>query len=43
VDPLMNQFPADATHIKLVEGDLDKQLPLLGLLGKLKVEIVEYR
>jgi len=43
VDPLMNQFPADATHIKLVEGDLDKQLPLLGLLGKLKVEVVEYR
>jgi hypothetical protein len=43
VDPLMNQFPADATHIKLVEGDLDKQLPLLGLLGKLKIEVIEYQ
>jgi hypothetical protein len=43
VDPLMNQLPADATHIRLVEGDLDKQLPLLGLLGKLKIEVIEYR
>lgn len=43
VDPLMNQFPADATHIRLVEGNLDKQLPLLSLLGKLKIEVIEYR
>lgn len=43
VDPLMNQFPADATHIRLVEGDLDKQLPLLGLVGKLKIEVIAYR
>lgn len=43
VDPLMNQFPADATHIRLVEGDLDKQLPLLGLLGKLKIEVMDYQ
>ena len=42
-DPLMNQFPADATHIRLVEGDLEKQLPLLGLLGKLKIEVMRYR
>jgi hypothetical protein len=43
VDPLMNQFPADATHIRMVEGDLDKQLPLLGLLGKLNIEVIAYR
>lgn len=43
VDPIMNQFPADATHIKLVEGETEKQLPLLGLLGKLKIEVIAYQ
>lgn len=41
VDPLLNQVPADATHIRLVEGDLDKQLDIVRIIGRLKVEILE--
>jgi len=42
VDPTMNQFPADATHINFVEGELDKQLSLLSIVGKIAVEVLEY-
>ncbi len=43
VDPLLNQIPADATHIRLVEGDLDRQADLIKVIGRLKVEVVEVR
>jgi len=43
VDPLLSQFPADATHIKFVEGELERQVQLAGLIGHLKAEIVSYR
>jgi asparagine synthetase B (glutamine-hydrolysing) len=39
VDPTFNQVPADATHIKLVEGDLDKMLDLMQVMGKLQVKV----
>ncbi|MBU1205571.1 MAG: transglutaminase-like domain-containing protein [Proteobacteria bacterium] len=41
VDPLLNQIPADATHIRLVEGDLDKQLDIVRVIGRLQVEVLE--
>ena len=43
VDPTFGQLPADATHIKLVEGDLDRQVEILGVLGKLKLSLIEAR
>ena len=43
VDPTFGQVPADATHIKLVEGDLDRQVEILGVIGKLKLELIEAR
>jgi hypothetical protein len=43
VDPTFNQFPADATHIRFVTGSLDRQSEILGLVGKLKVEVLEYK
>ncbi|MBM4330321.1 MAG: transglutaminase domain-containing protein [Deltaproteobacteria bacterium] len=43
VDPLLNQVPADATHIRLVEGDLDQQMDIVKVIGRLKVEILEVR
>lgn len=42
VDPTMNQFPADVTHIRFIEGDLDKQLQVLQLVGRLKLDILEH-
>ncbi len=40
VDPTFGQFPADATHVKLVEGDLDQQMELMSAIGRLKVEVL---
>jgi len=43
VDPLLGQVPVDATHIKLVEGELDQQLGLLKVIGRLQVSILAFR
>jgi hypothetical protein len=43
VDSTLNQLPADATHIRLVEGDLDQQLDLVRVIGRLKVQVREVR
>lgn len=43
LDPTLNQFPADATHIKFLEGDLNKQVEILRIVGRLSIEILEYR
>lgn len=42
IDPTFAQFGADATHIKLAEGEnLADLLPLTELLGKLKLRILD--
>ena len=42
VDPTFGQVPADATHIKLAEGDgLDDMAPIAGLVGRIGATIVE--
>jgi len=43
VDPTLNQFPADATHVRFVSGNLDRQSAIMKLVGKLKVSVLEYR
>lgn len=43
VDPTFNQFPADATHIKLQEGELSEQAKVLKIVGTVKIEIKEFR
>jgi len=41
LDPVLNQFPADVTHIKFLEGEIDRQVDILQLIGKLKIEVLE--
>ncbi len=41
VDPTLNQFPADSTHLRLARGGLDKQAAILPLIGRLKIEILD--
>ncbi len=41
VDPTFNQFPADATHVRMTRGGLDRQAAILPLIGHLKMNIVE--
>ena len=39
VDPTLGQLNADATHVKLIEGESLAQLaPLAGMVGKARVE-----
>jgi hypothetical protein len=41
VDPTFNQFPADAMHVRLLRGGLDKQAAILPLIGKVKMDILD--
>ena len=41
LDSVLNQFPADVTHIKFLEGDIDRQIDILQLIGNLKIEVLE--
>jgi transglutaminase-like putative cysteine protease len=41
VDPTLNEFPADATHLRLARGGLDRRSMILPLLGKLKMTVLE--
>jgi hypothetical protein len=41
VDPTFNQFPADATHLRLLRGGLDRQTAILPLIGQLKLTVLE--
>ncbi|MDI6752607.1 MAG: transglutaminase-like domain-containing protein [bacterium] len=43
IDPTLGQIPVDATHIQLIEGDIDKQAKVLGLLQELSIEVLEVR
>ncbi|MDX1777034.1 MAG: transglutaminase-like domain-containing protein, partial [Desulfobulbales bacterium] len=43
VDTTKNQFPADLSHIKFVEGETDEQVRIAALLGKLKIEIFDQK
>lgn len=41
VDSTYGQLPADATHIKLIEGDLAKSAEIIKVVGKIKIEIID--
>ena len=40
-DAVFNQFPADVTHIRLIRGEGSEQLDLMGVMGKIKLEVLE--
>lgn len=41
VDPTLNQFPADGTHLRLVRGGLDQQAAILPLIGRLRMTVLD--
>jgi hypothetical protein len=41
VDPTLNQFPADATHLRLARGGLEQQAQILSYLGRARLTITE--
>jgi hypothetical protein len=40
-DPTLNQFPADATHVRLARGGLDRQAVILPLIGRLRMTVLD--
>jgi len=40
-DAVMNQLPADVTHLRLVRGEAEQQLDLMGVVGRMKLKIKE--
>ena len=42
VDSLLNQVPADPTHIRLIVGGLERQVELVGVIGRLGIRVLEY-
>ena len=43
MDPTLGQEVCDATHIKLVEGGIEDQMSLAGIIGKIRIEIVQVK
>ncbi|MDD2734475.1 MAG: transglutaminase-like domain-containing protein [Desulfuromonadaceae bacterium] len=42
VDPTYNQFPADPTHLKLLEGHLPEDMaPIIAVIGRIKMTLLE--
>lgn len=41
VDPTLNEFPANATHLRLARGGLDKQTAILPLMGRLTMDVLD--
>ncbi len=42
IDATFGEFPANALHLKLVEGELSKQAEILGVVRRIGIRIVEY-
>jgi Transglutaminase-like enzymes, putative cysteine proteases len=41
VDPTLGEFPADATHIMLASGSLSNWMDILGVVGRLHIDIMK--
>jgi len=42
VDPTFGQSPADATHLKLEQGDFSQQAKLYQIIGRIKIKVLNY-
>jgi len=43
MDATLKQMPVDATHIKLINGGIEKQIHIVGIIGALEFTILDYR
>jgi transglutaminase-like putative cysteine protease len=43
MDAILRQMPVDATHIKLIEGGIEEQVQIVGMIGSLTLTILDYR
>jgi len=40
-DAVFGQMPADATHIRLIRGGMERQMDLMGVIGNIVLEVLE--
>ncbi|OPY91419.1 MAG: Transglutaminase-like superfamily protein [Syntrophaceae bacterium PtaU1.Bin231] len=40
-DAVFGQMPADATHIRLIRGGMERQMDLMGVIGNIELEVLE--
>jgi hypothetical protein len=40
-DAVMDQMPADVTHIRFARGEADQQIDLIGVIGKVRLSILD--
>ena len=43
MDPTFGQHAVDATHIKLLEGELQEQMKLMGVIGRISIQLNDER
>jgi transglutaminase-like putative cysteine protease len=43
IDPTLGQFPADGSHLEMAIGDLDRQIEIMGVMGRIRLEVLEVR
>jgi hypothetical protein len=43
VDPTLDEYPADATHLRIARGGLDRQAAVLPLIGKARITVLELK
>jgi Transglutaminase-like superfamily len=43
MDATLNQMPADATHIKLAEGNLSQQVEIARFIGQIGIRVIDFR
>ena len=43
IDPALHQFPADATHIKFVNGGPEEHMSMMSVIGRLHIEVINDR
>jgi hypothetical protein len=43
MDATLNQMPVDPGHIKLIEGNLEKQVEIAGLVGQLRIKVLDFQ
>jgi hypothetical protein len=41
VDPTLNQFPADVTHLRLARGGLERQALILPMIGRARLQVLD--
>jgi hypothetical protein len=40
-DAVMDQMPADVTHIRFARGEVDQQIDLIGVIGKVRLTVLD--